>query len=112
MFLLRTFLSGLKLKVIKESYYLYRITLDSLTSKKLIDSIPLIVDYLNKKYRISQTEKKLFDKLFINSRKNYIYNTFTYYLKNKDFKDAIGWNKESDGFLKLIVKLPYSLRIV
>ncbi|WP_424597129.1 hypothetical protein [Caldisericum exile] len=58
MFLLRTFLSGLKLKVIKESYYLYRITPGSLTSKKPIDSIPLIVDYLNKKYIQNITNRK------------------------------------------------------
>ncbi|MGC8789760.1 MAG: glycosyltransferase family 2 protein [Caldisericum sp.] len=110
-FYFELFLSGLKLKVTKESYYLYRITPGSLTSKKPIDSIPLIVDYLNKKYRISQTEKKLFDKLVINSRKNYIYNTFTYYLKNKDFKDALSFGiKNPTVFLKLIVKLPYSLR--
>ncbi|BAL81660.1 hypothetical protein [Caldisericum exile] len=88
-FYFELFLSGLKLKVTKESYYLYRITPGSLTSKKPIDNMPLIVDYLSQKYPLTKEEKNAFNRLIRKSNRNYIYNMFTYYLKKKDFKNAL-----------------------
>ncbi|MEM3714769.1 MAG: glycosyltransferase family 2 protein [Nitrososphaeria archaeon] len=104
-------LSGLKLIILKEAYYLYRITPGSLTHKKPKNNIPAIFEYLSSKYELSHDEKDAFKKLIAISEINTRYDTFTYYLKSRNFISAISYFlKNPNVFLMLLLRLPYSLR--
>lgn len=110
-FCLELFLSDLKLKIIKDPYYLYRLTPGSITSKKPINKKIAVMNYIFSKYSLSEEERNGIELRFNNYERKYIYNTFTYYLKNKDFKIALGHGiKHPSVFIMLVLRLPSSLR--
>jgi succinoglycan biosynthesis protein ExoO len=105
------FRAGLKLKLTRNAYYLYRLTPKSLTSKKPKDSQIKAIKYLLSLNGFSSEERIFLLKFLKKVEEDYRYNTFTYYLKHGDFSDALAIGIGNPKlFLNLIARIPYSLR--
>jgi len=85
------FRMGLNLKLTRSAYYLYRLTPGSLTAKEPKDSQIKAIKYVLSLGKFNGEERFLLAKLLDKVEKDYMYNTFTYYLKSKEFHRAIGY---------------------
>lgn len=105
------FRMGLNLKLTRSAYYLYRLTPGSLTAKEPKDSQIKAIKYVLSLGKFNGEERFLLAKLLDKVEKDYMYNTFTYYLKSKEFHRAIGYGfKNPLLFAEFIFMLPCSMR--
>lgn len=79
---------GLKLKLTKSAYYLYRLTTGSLSSRKPSNSITDAIEYLLSLNGFSDQGKESLKKFLILAENSKEYNTFTYYIKNNHLYNA------------------------
>ena len=111
LFYCELFKAGLELILTRNAYYMYRLTPESLTSKKPKDSQIKAIKYLLSLNGFSSEERIFLLKFLKKAEEDYRYNTFTYYLKHGDFSDALAIGIGNPKlFLNLIARLPYSLR--
>ena len=90
-FLAQLFHAGLKLKLVRESYYLYRLTpgsLTSKTSKASLDSLRVYEKWITEE-RSSPAEKELWTKLKAKTEEHLRYGPFADSLKGRKFSEAI-----------------------
>jgi succinoglycan biosynthesis protein ExoO len=105
------FEAGLELILTRNAYYMYHLTPNSLTSQKPKVSEIKVVEYLLSFENLSNEEKSLLNNLLLRARRNFRYNTFTYYLKHREFHNAIKYGLQNPVlFLELVLRLPLSLR--
>jgi len=104
--------NGLRLRLVGESLYLYRITPGSLTANpNRFEHLPKIYEKLLLEENFSAKERAIFEKQLEKVSKEKEYNTFTTLLKQKKFKEALSLGiKKPNLFGKFIVRLPKSLR--
>jgi succinoglycan biosynthesis protein ExoO len=101
---------GLKLKLYKRSFYLYRLTPGSITGR-FIASQGLAIKLLSADEKFSNEERNLFKSLVQKSEIELKYRKFTYTLKSKEFYKAfLLFLKNPILLLKLLVRLPHSIR--
>ena len=90
-FLAQLFHAGLKLKLVRESYYLYRLTPGSLTSNKhkaYVDSLRVYEKWITDE-RTSPAERELWTKLKAKTEERVRYGPFANSLKSRKFSEAI-----------------------
>jgi len=110
LFYCESFKAGLKLILTRNAYYMYRLTPNSLTSKKPKVSEIKVVEYLLSFENLSNEEKSLLNNLLLKASRNFRYNTFTYYLKHREFQNTIKYGLQNPVlFLELVARLPLSL---
>jgi succinoglycan biosynthesis protein ExoO len=101
---------GLKLKLYKKAFYLYRLTPGSMTSKAYDSSIHAISVML-KNEKFSAEERSIFKNLLQKSEKRNQYLQFSYALKSKHWAKAfLLLSKNPLLFIKLLTHLPHSLK--
>lgn len=111
LFYCELFKAGFKLILTRNEYYMYRLSPASLTSKKPKPSEVRVIEYLLAFENLSNEERSLLDRLLLMSKRNFRYNTFTYYLKHGEFRNAIKYGlKNPTLFFELVARLPISLR--
>jgi succinoglycan biosynthesis protein ExoO len=110
LFYCELFKAGLELILTRNAYYMYRLTPESLTSKKPKVSEIKVVEHLLSYENLSNEEKSLLNNLLLRASGNFRYNTFTYYLKHREFHNAIKYGLQNPVlFLELVARLPLSL---
>ncbi|MBE3591911.1 glycosyltransferase [Thermoanaerobacter sp. RKWS2] len=104
--------NGLKLRLVCESLYLYRITPGSLTANpNRLEHLIKMNERLLLEENFSDRERIIFEKQLEKINKEKEYNTFATLLKQKKFKEALSLGiKKPNLFGKLLWRLPKSLR--
>jgi glycosyltransferase involved in cell wall biosynthesis len=101
---------GLKLKLYKKAFYLYRLNPDSITGQ-FNASQGLAIKLLSADENFSYEERTLFKSYIRKSETELKYRKFSYSLKKKEFYKAfLLILKDPTLLLKLIIRLPRSLR--
>lgn len=111
-FWIRLLKNGLKLRLVCESLYLYRITSGSLTANpNRFEHLIKMNEKLLLEENFSAKERAIFEKQLEKVGKEKEYNTFTTLLKQKKFKEGLSLGmKKPVLFGKLLWRLPKSLR--
>lgn len=111
-FLCHLFRTGLKLRLILEPLYIYRITPDSLTSKpSRHEHLCGVYERLIAEQGFSREEKLLFEKLLAKHREEMAYAPFPRALKQKDYGEALKLAfRQPTVLVKFLQRLPSSAR--
>lgn len=111
-FLCHLFRTGLKLRLIAEPLYLYRITPDSLTSKpSAYEHLCEVYERLIAEPGFSQEEKLIFKELLAKRKEEIEYAPFPQALKQRNYSEALKLAiKRPTVLLKFLRRLPKSAR--
>lgn len=105
------FRRGLRLKITKNAYYLYRMNSGSLTAQEPTRSSSNVIRFQLTQAGLSKDERFFLARLLEKSRTNFIYSDFVYRLKRREIAKALRLIAENPLILLLVlVKLPVSAR--
>ncbi|MEM3434402.1 MAG: glycosyltransferase family 2 protein [Candidatus Methanomethyliaceae archaeon] len=108
------FLVGLKLRILLEPLYFYRLTPHSLTAKantlKNFDHYLGVLDRLLANPGFSKEERRLLEYYRRKAEKERDYSLFTYSLEKRHYREAFHWMKANPSVLfRLLARFPHSL---
>lgn len=105
------FMAGLNLKVTRNAYYFYRLAPGSITARQPNNAQSKAIRYLMSQENLTPEDIIQLKRLSMKSENDFEYNTFTYYLKHKDFIHSFKcFLRHPTLMFKLFSRLPRSLR--